>query len=81
MFLQFGQVGQQFLLVGQSREVVADHFVGSKRGLSAGPQADQQMIPGIVGDSGIPGADSGADYSRFPIPGTRTDIDILGKIR
>ena len=39
--VQFGQVSQQFFLIGHAAEVPADHFVGPKRRLPTCPQADQ----------------------------------------
>jgi hypothetical protein len=42
LIFQFGQVGQQFLLVGPADEVEADHLIGSLGWLLAGPQRDQQ---------------------------------------
>ena len=42
VFLQFGDVGQQFLFAGQAAEVEADHLVGPQRRLAARPEADQQ---------------------------------------
>ena len=41
LFLQLGQVGQQFVLLGQTGEVMADHLVGPQRRLAARPQADE----------------------------------------
>ena len=39
--LELRQVRQQFVLLRQAEEVVADHLVGALRGLAAGPQADE----------------------------------------
>lgn len=37
LFLQFGQMRQQLVFLGQTREVVADHFIRPQRRFAARP--------------------------------------------
>ena len=47
LFLQTGDMGQQFLLTGHAAKVPADHLIGSQGGFLPRPQADQH-----TGDDG-----------------------------
>ncbi len=52
LVLKLGQVGQEFVLFRQPREVIADHLVRPQRRLTARPQADEH-----AGNDGTVGLD------------------------
>ena len=54
--VQFGQMSQQFFLIGHAAEVPADHLVGPQRGLLSGSQADHARDDPTIGlqfDAGL----------------------------